>query len=104
MTVKTLYVFAYDRYHAQGGFRDFIGRFASVREIKDYLREEAGKPGSMVSNWQEIQIVQITEEAIRTIEPGIVSVDAYLAGHEEVQDEDGKDVQWFKDRMNKAVV
>jgi hypothetical protein len=103
--VKTLYVFAYDRYHAQGGFRDFIGRFASLREIKDYLREENGKRGSLVSSWQEIQIVQITEETIQVIEPGIVSVEQNLAGHEEAQEqEDAKDVHWFLERMHKAVV
>lgn len=94
----------YDRYHAQGGFRDFVGRFESIPAIKDYLREEAGKRGALVSSWQEIQIVQITEEGIRTIEPGMVSVDEYLAGHGEVKAEDVKDVQWFRARMNKAVV
>ena len=75
--MKNYYLFSYDTYHAHGGFRDFVGRFDSLENLKEFLKEVHSKKNKSKSDlyrnllYEEVQLVEITDSDVKILIAGI---------------------------------
>jgi hypothetical protein len=99
VSMQTIYVFGYDCFHPRGGFQDFKGRFETVGEAKAFIAVESAKTSGIIGSWEDLEILEITEQEIRIIAAG-KSVSEYLQeGKPQEQEADqGEDQEGVKRR------
>jgi hypothetical protein len=63
--MEKIFVFAYDEFHANGGFKDFVGRFETIEHAKTYFAHNPQAKKKLLGC--ELQIIEISEKELKLI-------------------------------------